>query len=703
MKAPTRTVLAFLAAFLGTCLVQPWPVTALEPSQDPSGDPTAARVLLQDVAPASPRPGQAVVLSGKVRMLPGVASELGTDELLDPLLVLRTSGDPLELRADVARVAEEPLFRYGVAGFDITAAVKDPLRLGEAQDFRLRVPMKDLGLVAPGVYVIGVDLLATLPSGVRTFVGSARTTVPVIDKDQEPARLALMWPLSAAPSLLIGDELADDRLARALEEGRRLQRLVTAPGGSPVSWLIDPDLLATAQVMAAGYQVRLPPGPGTGTEDAQRFLTELGSAVGRGDVWRLPTADPDLAGLVAADTSPRAAGDLLEQALTSPEDPLLDLSPALVAPASGSLTPRVVRAIEQSGAPLVMGSADGVDPALPGVSGTLLSRSGAVAGDLVRTDPGLSSAVTAKSRDATRALSMRQRLLAEAAMLALAEDDPRAVIAPPLRWSPRTSITDEVLRTWQETPWIEPEPLTALRSGDESAAPTFSPIGGGPPPDRLDATVAATSKAVTLDAQRLSTLFPDPAGLAAGYLALGWRAGSTAWIDAPGAGRRFGAAADAVLAEQEARVRVVLPASITLSGRTGRLPLTVVNDLTEPVQVTVRLDSANADRLSIISTGPLNLDAGEKRTVTVRAEAAAGGRVPVQAQLVTASGVLIGSPVPTTVDVTDAGFIGWALVGSAGLLLLVAGVRFRAKSSRGHDADELAPVPTGSSRRASGD
>ena len=67
----------------------------------------------------------------------------------------------------------------------------------------------------------------------------------------------------------------------------------------PVTWVIDPDLLATVDAMTRNYKIKVGDNLVTGTSQdvAKAWLSALEAAVQGEKVVALPFADPDLASL----------------------------------------------------------------------------------------------------------------------------------------------------------------------------------------------------------------------------------------------------------------------------------------------------------------------------------------------------------------------------------------------------------------------
>jgi hypothetical protein len=650
------------------------PGTGPAPLQVP-GDQVVARATLTGVEPA-------FVAADEVVTLQGVLRNVSDAPLVDPLPALRLSRDSLESAQDLDLVDSDGLFRYGRVDYDYSAPLPtlDP---GEKATFSLAVPLAAL-VPGPGVYVVGVDVLATLPDGLRVFVASARTTVPVQVEVADPLPTALLWPLAARPSLLPDGSLTDDRLAEELGQGGRLDGLVRAGADAPVTWVMDPDLLATAAAMSDGYDTVEPPGPGAGAEAAAEFLARLPGSVAPGaEVLRLPTADPDAGAMTASDLeSGRVTRTLSVPAGSTPgvlsaRTPLLaDLAqrevdlPTLAAYAEAAVTTVVVPSAA------VRVDDDAVVAPLDELPGTTA----------VRATP----LPTAGMPDSVAPpVAGRQRLLATTALLAQA-GAPAAVLAPALLWDPAEDEAAALVAAWQDAPWVAETPLERLPVGGDPARLAADL----PEPEPLDPAVLDGLDAVAADLARLAPLFPSPPIGPDALLAAQARAFSAQWAGDPEGAVDYVSALGAGLAGAESRLGVVVSPTVTLSSRSGRFPVTIVNESATDVLVGLRFDSQNSSRLRVEDVPAAVLTAGEKRTVTVSAIATANGRVVVTAQLVTAQGDEVGTPGSTIVDVTNVGALGWGVVAVGGLLLVAAigRNRWRRPPTDGSEPDRGRPA-----------
>jgi hypothetical protein len=666
-------VLALLAAThvpgLGGRLVAATPTAAVATAQPAAA---VAEVRLDRLEPAVASPGDELRLSGTV-------TNTSDQVQRDVQALLRLSHDALQERAEVRQVAADPAFRSGVRDTSTFVELGD-LAPGASTAFSVRTDVDRLALPGPGVYVVGVDVRATSADGSRGTVGIARTELAWVPAEgPDPIDVATVLPLATEPALLPDGTLFGDDVAAAVSPtgplGGRLAAGSAAGGGVPVTWLVDPDLVTTLTAMAGGYDVRTPaPGSsaasrdtheGSGSEAAARFLARLAEAVETGpEPRRLPTADPDIAALAAAADRGWAV-DTLRGALRGPGD-LTDVlgrsAPLAVAPAAAGL------------------GAGGAD---------LLAQAGGA--DVVVGDAGLRAALTPRDPGVSPQLATRQRILAETY---LAAGEPAGqgaglltLLAPPT-WSGGAAETATVLAALRAAPWVRTVPRTTPAVPEDATGSPGRPLPAG--------HVAAVAD-LHDDVQGVSGLLADPAVLLDRFDAAELRALSVAWrADLDGA-TGYLRTAQGQLRTSTTGVQVLVPDSVTLSARSGRFPLTVANDLAADVVVRVDLTSANRDRLAIADPPELHLAAGEKATVTVQAEAAANGRVPVQVQLRAADGAAFGPSQTMIVVATQYGTVGWLVVAAGATLLLATAGRRLVRRVRARHAAGWS-TPAGSER-----
>ena len=120
----------------------------------------------------------------------------------------------------------------------------------------------------------------------------------------------------------------------------------------------------------------------------------------------------------------------------------------------------------------------------------------------------------------------------------------------------------------------------------------------------------------------------------------------------------------------------VQPGSFTFGSRSGRIPLTLVNDLPQSVVVVLQLDPQTPRLRLDPPLAPQVIGPNRKVQVEVPATAVAGGPVVVEATLHTTSGEPYSQPVLLHINVTQIGAVALVItVGAAVVLFVAAGLR----------------------------
>ena len=165
-----------------------------------------------------------------------------------------------------------------------------------------------------------------------------------------------------------------------------------------------------------------------------------------------------------------------------------------------------------------------------------------------------------------------------------------------------------------------------------------------------------------------------------------WRAAPTAWNTLSG---RVSEAA-----KQTTTAVKVSASTINFLADSGRLQITVTNDLAVPVEDVKLTVEASNPRLRIDSQPPiLRIGPKSKATVSVRVTALAAGSVPLRTTLTTPDGTVIGQGADVQVRVTPTGnWIYWGLAAVGGLILLLGIVR-TVRRRPGSRRTRTAPAP----------
>ncbi len=408
--------------------------------------------------------------------------------------------------------------RYGVFGEFV--AVTDELAEGDSTSFTAELPLDSavgpsLQIREPGVYPLLVNVNATPDFGGPARLDDARFLLPVLDPPiaadaadrpeppdpSPPVPTTMLVPLSAAPQRAAGApgtgtddtaiRLVDDDLAAELGDGGRLRGLVDAtaavtdtdPGAAAGLCLaIDPDLLVTVDQMRSGYLISEDPAdpdakarPGTGTEAAEEWLTDLRALADRMCTVAVPYAQADLGAVT--DLHMELLSEITVATPTEIVDALLQTEsrPELLWPSTGQISPSVAQALPADDPRTLLLSSNAVADAGPtgsrlagleqrfGVATFAMPAAAALAA--IGTDPIIPSFVPTEMRydlDFDSATARLQDALSAMAWYAMGpgpggQDDgerdrgrpPRPVLlAPPQLWTVDGRTAQTVLETY---------------------------------------------------------------------------------------------------------------------------------------------------------------------------------------------------------------------------------------------------------------
>ncbi len=172
------------------------------------------------------------------------------------------------------------------------------------------------------------------------------------------------------------------------------------------------------------------------------------------------------------------------------------------------------------------------------------------------------------------------------------------------------------------------------------------------------------------------------------------RAESSGLRGQPARSAAIRAAVQAELDAQTAKVYIVKPGLITLTSRKQKIPITVVNNLPDPVTVQIRVTAVNAARLVASPAQPFTVPGNQSRhEVLIEVEATTGGRFQVSAQLWTpeANPRPFGAPVPFILNSTAYGAVALVIAATAaGLVFLLSAIRIVRRISRARRAHKQA-------------
>ncbi|MGW0389394.1 DUF6049 family protein [Streptomyces sp. NPDC003042] len=677
------------------------------PAQAAEVSEAAVDVQLNDVVPSAPVKSDTLTISGTV-------VNNGKETIKGAHVGLRVgpmAGD----RSAIDEVANRKGFRPGADPGEIDAsyAVKiDSLPSKGGQDFTIKVPVNKLDLGADGVYQLGVSLSGVTDSRPNEQVlGIERTFLPwQPEAAAKRSSLTYVWPLISTTRVTAetgSDELQtpvflDDSLADELAPGGRLERMVALGKDLPITWVIDPDLLATVDSMTKGYRVRSPdpggkPVQGRNKAVAEQWLSDLEKAVQGKKVVALPFADPDIASLAhrGKDVSGtlgqlRPATDKAKKAVETVLH--VNASTDFSWPVDGAIDPSIVNVATSAGAHNVLTRSDSLQE-----TGTLgytpsAARPIGAGTTAVVADAELSTAFEGDMVGAGNSTLAVQQFLAHSLALNLHHtDDQRSYVVAPQRM-PTTSQVDTMaraLRGLQASRWTQPADLeVAAAAKPDPGAATQVPGAGQYPEDlgKQELPVSAFEKIRTtqntLDHFKVILTAPDRVEIPFGNTTN--REMSTSWRGRPDEARRYRDQVQEYLIGLTEKVKVIPKSDATLSGHSATIPVSVQNSLVQDVHhLVLRVKSANPTRLMFgEAEQEVTVRGGHSQTVKFTANATASGPVEVTVRLFTKDGVPYGKERTFTVEATEITPTVMLVIAGGVLLLVLAGIKMYASRKR---------------------
>ena len=605
-------------------------------------------INLTSMRPLNPQPGRTLRLSGRLRNR--------ADQQITALQVrLLLSSTPMATRSEIAAVTAGLTDRDGPPTLAVSEAVP-ALMPRSSVEWNLEIPLNELPLSLPGVYVAALEVIGTGADGLVQRFGLTRTFLPWFPPESvQPTRLAWLWPLSSKPDRALDGLQLNEQTAAEMAPGGRLQRLVTFAQGSRVTLVLDPALLQTAQDMTAGYEIVTGAevtSPGAGPTVAGSWLETVSDAVEASSaalstVYAMPDA-------VALHRSGMATVTRMATARSAADTSTITGTPVTDVMAwatGGTLTPATLRTFVRGGATSVLLSDTSLppSPALTYTPDGFATWSGT---PVVLADSGLGAALLAPQESRSEALLARQQFLAEVAMTAgeLPDDSRSIVAAPDPLWNPRDSFLRQTLRALQQAPYARLVPLAAAQRQAVEVPRVRIPYSPDQRAQELPRSYMDAVVGQRQDARRFTAILTEPSGLA--YEQSLARQTSGLWRSDLLTGTSLVATVTQQLRVRTEAVRVATTGTFTLPGDTGRIPVTVANDLDQEVTVGIRLESDQPARLSAQTLEPFAVPAGRKVSMEVEAKVVGSGTLPVNIQLITPAGRRYGEPVTVQVRTT---------------------------------------------------
>jgi hypothetical protein len=298
--------------------------------------------------------------------------------------------------------------------------------------------------------------------------------------------------------------------------------------------------------------------------------------------------------------------------------------------------------------------------------------------DVLVADAELGRALAGDLRDTGTATLAAQRFLADTALITLERPlvARSVLVAPPRAWSPPSAWLAGLLAEVRRAPWLQTVSTTTLQQAPPApelrqATVTYPPAAAArelPRPYLADVRRAAN------DAARLTGVLTRPEAVTERYDAALLRALSSSWRGNLTPARSYLTGLRSQLTAERNRVRVIGRDLVTLSSRTGTIPVTVTNETNQSVTLRIALLPKVPSRLEVGAPQQVRIGAGRKITVKVPAVAYANGLTPVDVQVQTPDGRAYGPRTTLRVNATNYGSVGLVVVFGAGLLLFVAGL-----------------------------
>ncbi|MER5211417.1 DUF6049 family protein [Streptomyces sp. NPDC002838] len=703
----TGALLAGLPLLAGLCQLPAAPsADATEQTATQAADSGTVSVALDTLSPSAPTDGDTLTVSGTV-------TNNGKQTVTDAHVGLRV-GPELTTRSAIDRTAKDSSDLQGITGSEVGGKYVEKfakLTPGVAQRFSLSVPVDELDLGDSGVYQFAVSLSGeTSAQPWEQVLGVQRTFLPWQSGEAgTKTRTTYLWPLISTAHMTAetgSNEqqtpvFLNDDLAKEISPGGRLDQMLSLGKNLDVTWVIDPDLLASVDAMTRPYEVRTGDTTRAGTYQtvAKQWLAELQKAVEDKEVVALPFADPDLASLAHNGTSVTGSLSHLKEAtdvVANTVEPILHVKPVtdFAWPVDGAVDPSIVKVATSAGADKVIARSDSLQetgglPYAPSAARPIGGGTTAVVADAR-----LSTAFQGDLTRASAATLAVQRFLAQSLALNLQTNNQRSIVVAPQRMptAGQAQAMAEALTALQSDDWSESQELTAAAAvKPDPAATTKVPSRSAYPsslrkqelPRTAFAQIATTQekldnfKVVLSDQSRVVT----PFGRAMN------REMSTSWRGRATEATGFRGDVAAYLDELSDQVKLIKKSETKLSGRSATIPVTVQNNLVQGVDhLVLRLTSLSPKRLEIggeaYTEQPVEISGSRSQTVKFTTTANANGRATVVAQLYTEDGQAYGDPVTFDVKVTEFTATVMLVIGGGVLLLVLAGFRMYTQRKR---------------------
>ncbi|MCW2546773.1 MAG: hypothetical protein JWN96_1233, partial [Mycobacterium sp.] len=410
--------------------------------------------------------------------------------------------------------------------------------------------------------------------------------------------------------------------------------------------------------------------------EAKQWLTDL-KASSDVSLLTVPYAEPDSVALLSngqrglLDASVRRGSDILKTELG---DASSRLSSAVAVPPGGAIdtaTASYYRSATQAKGLVLNGSAvpvTGDNPsasaAAPNVSSRLL-LSDDVLTSLTTSGPGSSPRLAEQEVLAELAEAHLEDRFAGSPTQGGVEASRPLLIAPGANSTLSSGWLKQLLTDTAKVSWLQQIPVTDLlkSSAEPRAALTYSATARAAqlPPSTIDASAEITTASEKLFPAKtpagITTQPRTPQSILSPIQDTAMSAVSSRWRFQPTQAELFLENASAAVSSLRSQVRVVASPQVTLTSRSGKVPVTLENDLPAAVDVSLVLTSLDKSRVSSDTVVRRTVRAGQKVQVEVEVKAASAGTFPVRLALYTQDGLSLGDPAQVLVRSTKYGVV----------------------------------------------
>ncbi|WP_435127407.1 DUF6049 family protein [Actinacidiphila sp. bgisy144] len=676
----------------------------------------AAAVTIDDLSPRIPTSGSTITVSGTV-------VNNGKSKITDARMAAHVApGGAVHTRSALESEESRTGFDVALDGKDINGHQVDmpDLAPGQSAPFTMKIPVSALYFGdSGGVYVVGIALDGqNADVAADHVVGIKRIFLPWYGNSggAKATKLTNLWPLTDRPHIdPRGDSdsqqspiFTDDDLVKELKPGGRLGQMVKLGSTLPVTWVVDPDLLATVEAMTKPYRVAgsggdvTNPTQGTGSAVAKQWLNSLKSAVAGHQVVALPFGDPDIASLAHHAKGTTSDLDLVKTG-TALGKTTVDLilgvqSVTNVAwPVDGAIDSSVVSVARSSGAKQIITRNDSLREHASLDYTPTSARSIGSGTTAVNTDAALSTAFDGDMGTQQNSTLAVQDYLAQSLLITLeAPDTQRSIVVAPQRTPSiaQAKAMATAIDAADGSQWADSSDYgSAVKATADPRANHKVPSSSSYPKSlrkqELPTDAFRQLHQVQVNLNDFVVILTIKDRVTVPFRNAMLRATSTGWRGDASGEKAYRDSVGTYLTDLIGSVHILQKSDLTLSGRSGTIPVTVKNELGQQINgLVLRLSSNSNIRLKIKDPQqPITIDGGHTRTLKFQTTASANGPAQITAHLYTQSGALYGDTVDFKVQLTNVTDLVMLIIAAGLLLLVLAGVRIYRQRKR-HAAAE---------------